>query len=59
MWKLVKEENVLSYWECEHCHSKVSVTPDYYELVGVPVCCGRDMLYGYTEVYLDNANSNC
>lgn len=61
MWKLVKEENVLSYWECEDCHDKVGITPDWYEQNGTPVCveCDRDMLYGYTEVYLDNANSNC
>lgn len=50
MCALVKDEDVLSYWECEDCHKKVGITPDCYELVGVPVCCGHDMLYGWTEV---------
>jgi NAD-dependent SIR2 family protein deacetylase len=52
MWALVKDEDVLSYWECEECHDKVGVTADYYEMSGTPVCaeCDRDMLYGWTEV---------
>ena len=52
MFKVVKEENVISYWECEECHDKVGVTPDYYEMSGTPACgeCDRYMLYGYTEV---------
>jgi len=54
-WKVVKSENVISYWECEKCHDKVGVTPDYYEMSGTPVCgeCDRDMLYGWTEVNVD------
>ena len=52
MWALVKDEDVLSYWECEDCHDKVGITPDWYEQNGTPVCvgCDRDMLYGYTYV---------
>ena len=55
MFKVVKDENVISYWECEDCHDKVGVTPDYYEMSGTPVCgeCDRDMLYGWTEVNVD------
>jgi formylmethanofuran dehydrogenase subunit E len=55
MWALVKDEDVLSYWECEDCHDKVGITPDWYEQNGTPVCveCDRDMLYGYTEVNVD------
>ena len=52
MWALVKDEDVLSYWECEDCHEKAGITPDWYEQNGTPVCveCDRDMLYGWMEV---------
>jgi len=55
MFKVVKDENVISYWECEDCHDKVGITPDWYEQNGTPVCveCDRDMLYGWTEVNID------
>ena len=51
-WKVVREESVLSYWECEDCHDKVGIEPHWYEQNGTPVCveCDRDMLYSHTEV---------
>ena len=55
MWKLVKDEDVLSCWQCEDCGGDVVITPDWYEQNGTPVCveCDRDMLYGWTEVNVD------
>jgi len=49
-WKVVREESVLSYWECEECHEKVGIEPHWYEHNGTPMCCDRDMLYSHTEV---------
>ena len=55
MWKLVKDEDVLSCWQCEDCGGDVVITPDWYEQNGTPVCpeCDRDMSYDYTEVNVD------
>jgi ABC-type ATPase with predicted acetyltransferase domain len=56
MWKLVKDENVRSCWQCEDCGGVLGdITPDWYEQNGTPVCpeCDRDMSYDYTEVNVD------
>ena len=51
-FKVVKDENVMSYWQCEDCGGDVGITPDWYEQNGTPVCCecDRDMSYCWTKV---------
>jgi hypothetical protein len=59
MWKKVPDQNVMNVWtkskdcECED-QPDVSITPDWYEQNGTPMCmCGCDMEYSHTEVHSD------
>ena len=38
--------------DCKHNIKQITVTPDWYQENGTPICpeCGSDMVYSYTEI---------
>jgi hypothetical protein len=53
----IDESKVHNIWTCNECNSKETVTPDWYQNNGTPMCCDEDMEYSHTEVSIDTAPS--
>ena len=57
VWKRIPDNCVLHVWkkakddDCGEGPKMVTVSPDWYEGNGTPVCfCGMDMVYSHTKV---------
>ena len=60
-WQKIDDKNVRHVWEkaaddrCPESDQEVAVSPDYYAEAGIPICgCGRDMVYGHTEINVED-----
>lgn len=53
-WMQIDDDCVRMFWICDECDEEATVSPDYYEENGTPVCadCDVDMKYARTEVSL-------
>lgn len=59
-WKKINDCKVLCFWkkadtdDCQESEDIISVTPDWYEQNGTPICsCGEDMVYSHTEIVVE------
>ena len=51
-WSKIKDEDVRTVWKCPECGDKASVSPDFFQESGTPVCCNcdKDMDYLHTQI---------
>jgi hypothetical protein len=57
-WTRVADNQIIHIWvraeddDCIDGEDSISVSPDWYEENGTPICpfCGSDMVYDHTEI---------
>lgn len=53
---IISDDNIANHWKCPECGEAVTITPDFYQNNGTPMCieCDEDMEYTHSEVTLEN-----
>jgi len=49
---MIEDSKVFNIWFCPECKETETITPDWYQDNGTPVCghCDIDMKYSHTEI---------
>jgi len=49
---MIEDSKVFNIWFCPECKETETITPDWYQDNGTPVCghCDIDMQYSHTEI---------
>ena len=54
MFRQVADHQIQNVWVCPECEEEVSVTPDWYQDNGTPVCCECDVDMNYSHVLYED-----